>query len=82
VTLANATRPRLGAEWKFCSNPAIGGRDMNRAEEIKEAEKEVQYWSKRVINSTTEMECASCERYLRAARYKLETLRQSGPWRP
>ncbi len=55
---------------------------MNRAEEIKEAEKDVLYWSKRVINSTTEMECASCERYLRAARYKLETLRQSGPWRP
>jgi hypothetical protein len=55
---------------------------MNRAEEIKEAEKDVRYWAKRVIDSTTEGECDSCERYLRAARRKLETLRQSGPWRP
>ncbi len=55
---------------------------ISRLEAIKEAEQVVRYWSKQLLDSTTEEERDVCEHYLSVAMRRVEVLRQSRYWRP
>jgi hypothetical protein len=54
---------------------------MIRSEAIREAEKDARYWAKR-LREATDWDRDACERYEAEARRRVETLRQSGSWRP